>query len=55
MEELNKGIILNWYYFWAYKDFSLGFNLCSQSYNELREYYLLLSLGFWQLAIGIRI
>ncbi len=54
MEEKQKGLIFNWINNWQYKDFALGFHLSSQSWNEFREYYLLISLGFWQLSVGFK-
>jgi hypothetical protein len=54
MGEKKAGLIFQWDNNWGFKDFALGFHLSSQGWNELREYYLLLSLGFWQLAIGFR-
>ena len=50
-----KGLIFNWFSNWDSKDFALGFHLSSQGWNEFREYYLLLSLGFWQLSVGFRL
>ena len=55
MEEKQKGLILKFINNWTYKDFALGGTLSSQGWNEFREYYLFLSLGFWQLIIGFRI
>lgn len=55
MEEKQRGLILKFINNWEWKDFALGGHLSSQSWNEFREYYLLLSLGFWQLFIGFRV
>lgn len=55
MEEKDRGIIFEWINNWKYKDFTLGFNLSSQNWNEFREFYLIFSLGFWQVFIGFRV
>lgn len=55
MREEEKGIILELRNNWEYKDFAVGLELVSESWNEFREYYLLLLLGFWQVQVGIRV
>lgn len=55
MREEEKGMILELRNNWEYKDFAVGLELVSESWNEFREYYLLLSLGFWQVQAGIRV
>lgn len=48
-------IICNFTSHWRSKDFTLGFNIASQDFSVYREYYVLFSLGFWQLALGVKI
>lgn len=55
MEEKQRGLILKFISNWEYKDFALGGNLSSMSWNEYREYYISIFLGFWQVFIGFRI
>lgn len=55
MIEKKRGFIFETIQGWTYKDFVLGATIRSESWNEFREYYILLSLGFWQVAIGFRI
>ncbi len=54
MEESNRGIICNFHNNWRFKDFALGMHLSSMSMNTYREYYFLISLGFWQIALGFK-
>jgi len=45
--------LLKWHSNWLFRDFSLGAFISSQDDGiGSREYYLLFSLGFWQLSIG---
>jgi hypothetical protein len=55
MGEKKRGFIFYWSDNWRFKDFALGMHISSQAWNDLREYYLLISLGFWQLSIGFRL
>lgn len=55
MEEKERGLILEFNSGWKYKDFALGLTVSSNSYNEFREYYLGIYLGFWHVYLGIRI
>lgn len=51
----SKHIILQLTNIWRFKNFALGLHLSSaESYENMREYYILVSLGFWQISIGIR-
>ena len=54
MEESNKGIICNFINNWRFKGFALGLHLSSMGIGSYREYYILISLGFWQVALGFR-
>lgn len=49
------GFIFNFYNNWRFKDFALGLHLSSKRFTGYREYYILFSLGFWQLAIGFEL
>lgn len=40
---------------WRFKSFALGIHLSSESFGTYREYYILLSLTFWQVALGVRL
>jgi hypothetical protein len=51
----SKYFILQWTSNLKFKDFNLGLNICSDEMETCREFYILLSFGFWQLGIGFRI
>lgn len=49
-----KGFIFEFNNFWLYRDFRLGISLSSDNWDEFKEYYLAIGLGFWELVIGFR-
>lgn len=40
---------------WRSKQFALGFHLSSEGMCAHREYYILISLGFWQISLGFSV
>ncbi|HEY8889828.1 MAG TPA: hypothetical protein VIM70_06200 [Clostridium sp.] len=44
--------IFEFFSHWDTKQFALGLHLSSEDLGPYREYYLLISLGFWQISLG---
>ncbi len=48
-------VILKTVNHWKWRRFNLGLNVISEIYYDYRDYYISISLGFWQVVLGIRL
>ena len=55
VEEPRKGLFYKFISYYEERFFNIGLSLVAEPWNDFWAYYLCVSLGYWQFAIGVGI